>query len=110
MEIYKLFTIEAAHRLPKLPAAHKCSRLHGHSFQIEVRLRGPVGDSGWVQDFADISQAFTPLFQQLDHSYLNDIPGLENPTSEQLAMWVWQRLKPVLPLLSEVSVRETCTA
>jgi 6-pyruvoyltetrahydropterin/6-carboxytetrahydropterin synthase len=110
LEIYKIFTIEAAHRLPALPSTHKCSRLHGHSFQIEVRLRGPVTESGWVQDFADISQAFSPLFQQLDHSYLNEIAGLENPTSENLAKWVWQRLKPTLPLLSEVSVRETCTA
>ena len=110
MEIYKIFTIEAAHRLPNVPAAHKCARLHGHSFQIEVRLRGPVTNAGWVQDFADISQAFTPLYQQLDHSYLNEIPGLENPTSEILAKWIWQRLKPALPLLSEISVRETCTA
>lgn len=111
MEIFKVFTIEAAHRLPNVPEGHKCRRLHGHSFQIEVRVRGPVGvQSGWVQDFADLGAAFDPLFRQLDHNYLNEIPGLENPTSENLAAWVWQRLRPRLPMLAEVTVRETCTA
>lgn len=66
--------------------------------------------SGWVQDFADLGAAFDPLFRQLDHNYLNEIPGLENPTSENLAAWVWQRLRPRLPMLAEVTVRETCTA
>ena len=61
-------------------------------------------------DFADVTRAFQPLYEQLDHHYLNDIPGLENPTSEILAMWIWARLKPSLPLLSKVVVRETCTA
>lgn len=111
MEIFKIFTIEAAHRLLNVPENHKCRRLHGHSFKIEVRIRGPVGEhSGWVQDFAELSEAFDPLFRQLDHSYLNEIPGLENPTSEHLAMWVWQRLRPRLPLLAEVIVHETCTS
>lgn len=111
MEIFKIFTIEAAHRLPNLPADHKCSRLHGHSFRIEIRVAGPVDPRlGWVQDFADISRAFQPLFEQLDHHYLNEIVGLENPTSENLARWVWTRLKVSLPSLSEVVVRETCAA
>ncbi len=111
MEIFKVFTIEAAHRLPNVPEGHKCRRLHGHSFRIEVRVRGPVGaQSGWVQDFADLGAAFDPLFRQLDHNYLNEIAGLENPTSENLAAWVWQRLRPRLPTLAEVTVRETCTA
>lgn len=109
MEIFKIFTIEAAHRLPNVPENHKCRRLHGHSFKIEVRIRGPVGErSGWVQDFAELGVAFEPLFRQLDHHYLNEIAGLENPTSEHLAMWVWQRLQPRLPLLAEVTVHETC--
>lgn len=111
MEIFKVFTIEAAHRLPNVPEAHKCRRLHGHSFRIEVRARGPIGaDTGWVQDFADLAAAFEPLHQRLDHRYLNDIPGLENPTSENLARWVWRELKPTLPLLAEVVVQETCTS
>lgn len=111
MEIFKEFTIEAAHLLPNLPEGHKCRRLHGHSFRIGVHVSGELDiEQGWVMDFADIGEAFRPLFEQLDHNYLNDIEGLENPTSEQLARWVWQRLKPALPRISKVTVRETCTA
>ena len=111
MEIYKVFTIEAAHRLPNLPEDHKCYRLHGHSFKIEVHVTGEMNEkTGWIMDFADISAAFRPLFARLDHHYLNEIEGLENPTSENLARWIWRQLKPVLPLLSSVVVKETCTA
>lgn len=111
MEIYKAFTIEAAHRLPNLPESHKCYRLHGHSFKIEVHVTGKVDqNTGWIMDFADISAAFKPLFERLDHHYLNEIEGLENPTSENLARWIWRQLKPALPLLSSVVVQETCTA
>ena len=110
-EIYKQFTIEAAHRLPNVPPGHKCARLHGHSFGIEIRVRGPLDPTlGWVVDFADIKQAFQPLYDQLDHQYLNDVPGLENPTSERLAVWIWERLRPSLPALTTVIVRETCTS
>ncbi|MEM7026982.1 MAG: 6-carboxytetrahydropterin synthase QueD [Pseudomonadota bacterium] len=111
MEIYKIFTIEAAHRLPNLPADHKCSRLHGHSFQIAVHVEGEPGkESGWVIDYAEISEYFKPLFNTLDHHYLNEIDGLENPTSENLAIWVWNKLKPELSILSAIHVKETCTA
>jgi 6-pyruvoyltetrahydropterin/6-carboxytetrahydropterin synthase len=111
VEIFKIFTIEAAHRLPHLPVDHKCYRLHGHSFHVEVHVAGPMDPKlGWVQDFADIGRAFQPLFEQLDHRYLNEIPGLENPTSENLARWIWARLKPDLPGLNQVLVRETCNA
>lgn len=111
MEIFKQFTIEAAHRLPHVPEGHKCGRLHGHSFGIEIRVAGtPDADTGWVMDFADIKAAFAPLFEQLDHHYLNEVEGLENPTSERLAAWIYERLAPRLPGLCEVVVRETCTS
>ena len=111
MEIFTEFTFEAAHRLPMVPEGHKCARLHGHSFKAEVHVEGDVGDgSGWVMDFAEIRQACEPLRQQLDHHYLNEVEGLENPTSEHVARWIWQRLQPALPGLSEVVVRETCTS
>ena len=110
MEIFKEFTVEAAHRLPNVPDGHKCGRLHGHSFRIEVHVRGPVkAERGWVLDFADIKCAFQPLYEQLDHNYLNDIEGLCNPTSENLAIWIWDHLSPSLPMLCKVVVRETCT-
>ena len=111
MQIYKDFSIEAAHRLPNVPEGRKCARLHGHSFQVRISVEGPVGEqSGWVMDFGDIKAAFAPIYAQLDHHYLNDIEGLENPTSENLAAWIWQKLKPALPQLSSVRVKETCTS
>lgn len=111
MEIYKEFTFEAAHRLPNVPEGHKCARLHGHSFMVRIAVAGPVGEqSGWVMDFGDIKAAFKPIWNQLDHYYLNDIPGLENPTSENLAVWIWTKLKPGLPQLSKIEIRETCTS
>ena len=111
MDIFRVFQIEAAHRLPNVPRGHKCARLHGHSFRIEIHVSGPVGqESGWVMDFADLRKAFQPLFDQLDHYCLNDIEGLENPTSENLAKWIWLRLKPDLNQLSKIVVQETCNA
>lgn len=111
MDLFKTFQIEAAHRLPAVPPEHKCSRVHGHSFRIEIHVSGPIHPKfGWVMDFADIKRAFAPLFDALDHRYLNDVDGLENPTSENLAAWIWSRLKPALPLLSRVVVHETCTS
>ncbi len=111
MEIYKDFTFEAAHRLPNVPDGHKCARLHGHSFQARIVVSGPVGEiSGWVMDFGDIKAAFRPIREQLDHHYLNEVEGLENPTSEHIARWIWHRLKPQLPALCRVEIRETCTS
>lgn len=111
MDIFKIFYIEAAHHLPNVPPGHKCRRLHGHSFRVEIHISGEVdAQTGWVADFADIKAAFQPLYDQLDHHYLNDIEGLENPTTEVLARWIWQRLKPALPQLSQISIQETCTA
>jgi 6-pyruvoyltetrahydropterin/6-carboxytetrahydropterin synthase len=111
MEIYKDFTFEAAHRLPNVPAGHKCARLHGHSFRIRIWVCGDVdATTGWVMDFADIKGAFAPILAQLDHYYLNEIEGLENPTSENLSIWIWVRLRPRLRELSRVEVQETCTS
>lgn len=111
MEIFKEFTFEAAHRLPAVPRDHKCARLHGHSFRVAVHVEGSVGpQSGWVMDFADISIAFEPLRKQVDHHYLNEIEGLENPTSENIAKWIWDRLEPRTTGLVQVVVRETCTS
>lgn len=111
MEIYKEFTVEAAHRLPNVPEGHKCARLHGHSFRIQIHVAGDIDPTlGWVMDFADLKAAFKPIEARLDHHYLNEIPGLENPTSEKLAVWIWNELQPALPLLSAVVVKETCTS
>src|SRR5688500_7520047 len=111
MEIFREFTFEAAHQLPHVPEGHKCRRLHGHSYRIAIHVRGPVdAEKGWIIDFADIKAAFAPIRAQLDHYFLNEIEGLANPTSENLSRWIWKRLRPGLPLLSQVVVRETCTS
>ena len=111
MELRKSFQFKAAHLLPHLPDGHKCRRLHGHSFMVDVVVKGECDPQlGWVMDYAEISQAFKPLWEKLDHHYLNEIEGLENPTSERVALWIWDRLRPTLPLLKEVAVAETCTA
>jgi len=111
IEIFKEFRIEAAHRLPNVPPGHKCSRLHGHSFRVVVHVAGPIDSiTGWVCDFAQISRAFAPVIDQLDHHYLNEVAGLENPTSEVLAQWIWARLRPALPGMTRITVHETCTS
>ena len=111
MEIFWEFTFEAAHRLPNVPSDHKCSRLHGHSYRVQVHVKGPVEENaGWVVDFGHIKDACKPVIARLDHYYLNEIPGLEHPTSERLAAWIWGELASSLPMLSAVTVRETCTS
>lgn len=111
VRIHKRFHIEAAHRLPHVPPGHKCARLHGHSFVVDVHVEGPLDPVlGWVMDFADIKRVFAPIHERLDHRYLNEVPGLENPTSENLALWIWRELEPLLPGLAEVVVHETCTS
>ncbi len=111
MDIFKAIRFEAAHLLPNVPEGHKCGRLHGHSFEIEIHVSGDVdAKTGWVMDFSDLKAAFRPTYERLDHHYLNEIPGLENPTSENLAKWIWQELKPNLGQLTKIVVRETCTS
>ena len=111
MRIYKQFQIEAAHLLPYLPADHKCRRLHGHSFKISVHIEGALDPKlGWIMDYADICEAFQAVFDKIDHQYLNEIAGLENPTSENLAKWIWRQLQGTLPNLVAVHINETCTS
>jgi len=106
----KTFDFEAAHWLPTFPENHKCRRLHGHSFHVDVIVEGEVPlEKGFLIDYGDIKAAVAPIQAQLDHYLLNDIEGLSNPTAEMLAKWVYDRLKPRLPLLTIVRVHETCT-
>lgn len=110
-KLVKRFTFEAAHYLPNVPEGHKCRRLHGHSFHVDIVCEGEIDrETGWLVDFGEIKAAFSPLYEQLDHHFLNDVDGLDNPTAENIARWIWQRLKPSLPLLAQVTVSETCTA
>ena len=111
MEIWKEFTFDAAHLLPNVPEGHKCRRLHGHTYTVRVHVRGEPDESvGWILDFADIKEAFDPIRDRLDHYYLNEIEGLENPTAEVLSRWIWERLAPRLPGLSRIEIQETCTS
>mgnify|MGYP003348383528 CR=1 FL=1 len=112
MELRKSFQFEAAHLLPLLPEAHKCRRLHGHSFSVEVVVAGECDPKlGWLVDFGEIAAKVEPVLkQELDHRVLNDVPGLENPTSEVLAVWLWNRLGPIVPHLAAITVHETTTS
>jgi 6-pyruvoyltetrahydropterin/6-carboxytetrahydropterin synthase len=112
MDIFRIYHLQCARRLSALPDIHPCSRLHGHSFRVEVHVSGPLDPVlGWVVDFAEIDAAWQTVHAALDHRYLNDIPGLANPTSERLAVWIWTALAPSLralgPSLASVTVSET---
>ncbi len=111
VELKKEFRFEAAHSLPRVPPGHKCSRVHGHSYRIELHAAGPVDPhSGWLIDYAVLDDAWIELHNLLDHRLLNDVPGLENSTCENLAAFVWKRLRPQVPQLSAVTVWETSDA
>lgn len=108
MKISQAFKFEAAHRLPNVPETHRCHRLHGHSYRVEIRLEGPVDPhNGFVVDFFELEAAFAVVTDALDHRYLNDIVGLKNPTAENIAVWIWDRLNANLSGLCSVRVYET---
>ena len=107
MEIYHHFYFEAARKLPKLPASHPCARVHGHSFRVTVYLAGKIDSNGWVMDYADLQKAVSPYVAMLDHHYLNDIEGLANPTTENIAQWLWDKLAPSLKQLAALELKET---
>ena len=111
MEIYVSLSFDAAHFLPNVPEGHRCGNLHGHTFVTEIYASGDVdANSGWVIDFGDLKAIAKPVIAQLDHNYLNDIEGLSNPTSENIARWIWDKLKPELPALSKIVVKESPTS
>ena len=112
VELGKRYRFEAAHRLPHVPPDHKCHRLHGHSFEIEICVTGEVGEAtGWLMDFGQVTAVVEPILKaELDHRTLNDVPGLENATSEMLCLWLWRRLRLALPQMTSVTVYETCAA
>ena len=111
VRLSKSFHFEAAHDLPTFPEGHKCRRLHGHSFRFDVVVEGEVApEKGYLMDYGEIKRVTDPVVRQLDHYYLNQIPGLSNPTSEIIAQWIWNALKPALPQLAAIIVHETCTS
>ena len=111
MIIFKEFTFDSAHSLPNVPEGHKCKAIHGHTYRLKVIIEGELDPHlGWVMDFADIKQAIKPVIEEIDHKYMNDIEGLENPTCEAIAKWLWDKMKPNLPLLKEIELHETPTS
>lgn len=111
MEIFKKFVFDSAHSLPNVPPEHKCKRIHGHTYRLTLYFDGQLDPHlGWILDFNDIKHAVNPVIEELDHQYLNEIPGLENPTCEIIAQWIWNRVKPIVPQLSRLELNETPTS
>ncbi len=107
-ELKQHFQIESARFLPKLEKSHPCSRMHGHSFKIILTLVGSLDPVvGWVIDYNEIQERMKPILDRIDHRVLNEVPGLENPTSEYLAKWLYDQARAVLPTLNRVTVAET---
>lgn len=110
MEIYKDFSFDAAHFLPHVPDGHKCKNMHGHTYRLRVCIKGqPHEKLGWVMDFKDLKDVVNPIIDQLDHKLLNDIPGLENSTAENITIWIWKKINPLLQGLSRIELYETPT-
>lgn len=111
MIIFKKFAFDSAHFLPNVPEGHKCKNIHGHTYHLTVYLEGDlVKDLEWVMDFKDVKDVIKPIVDRLDHNLINDIPGLENPTAERITVWIWDQIKPKLPLLSKIELNETPTS
>jgi 6-pyruvoyltetrahydropterin/6-carboxytetrahydropterin synthase len=111
MIIFRQFTFDSAHFLSKVPVTHKCREIHGHTYHLKIFLDGPLDEEmGWVMDFAEVKQVVGPVVDMLDHKMLNNIPGLENPTCELVAVWIWNKIKPGLPLLCRIELNETPTS
>ena len=110
MKLFKEFTFEAAHKLPMVPKDHKCFNLHGHSFKVKITIEGEVNEMGWVMDFSSVKKICKPIIDGLDHKYLNEIEGLHNPTSENIAIWLWNKIIKELPELSVIEIMETCSS
>ena len=111
MTIFKQFTFDSAHFLPMVPDGHKCKQVHGHTYKLTIFIEGPIEEiSGWVADFADIKRLVGSTVDMVDHKFLNDVAGLENPTCELLAVWLWDKIKRSLPLLKRIELYETPTS
>ena len=110
MEIYKEFSFDSAHYLPHVPDGHKCKNMHGHTYRLRVFIKGELDPRlGWIMDFKELKDALAPVMEQLDHKLINEIKGLENPTAEKITVWIWNTIKPLLPLLSKIELYETPT-
>ncbi len=110
MEIYKEFSFDSAHFLPHVPEGHKCRNMHGHTYRLRVYVQGtPDPHLGWIMDFKELKDALSGVIDRLDHKLINDVPGLENPTAENITIWIWQQVRPLLPQLSKIELYETPT-
>ncbi len=109
-ELVKTFRFEAAHHLPKTPEGHKCRRPHGHGYRVDIHVAGEPDESGWVVDFGQIKQAVEPVLGRMDHRYINEIEGLENPTAENIAKYIYERIAPAVDGLTAVTVWESDTS
>ncbi len=111
MQIFKTFTFDSAHFLPNVPDGHKCKAIHGHTYRMIVYIEGSLDQEiGWVADFADIKKAIEPIVKMVDHKLLNELPGLENPTCEKIAIWLWNKIKEKIPALVKIELHETPTS
>jgi 6-pyruvoyltetrahydropterin/6-carboxytetrahydropterin synthase len=111
MIIYKKITFDSAHFLPHVPIRNKCKNVHGHTYTLTIFIEGaPPAHEGWVIDYGDLKKIITLVIDQVDHHLLNDLPGLENPTSEILAIWLWNKIRLLLPALKRIELSETATS